>query len=100
MIKLQMYEVTFRVGQSNYKYSQYSKPCDYWRSHQYVKHLLAKDLDEVINVWPEILKKEFPVEDGTGGSHYYEDPVFGDLFKFVSIKLVKESILLNDKVTT
>ena len=83
----QLYDVTFQVGlKSRSKYSP-------WRSTPYRVKLIASGLDEVINKWPNILMANYPVEEGSGGSHYSTDPIYGDMLKFIAIELKEEKVL-------
>ena len=87
MKKLQLYEVKFQVGLSSA--DRYNK----WRYKPYNVMVIASDLDEVINEWTKKLLSAYPYEEGSGGSHYYTDPVYGDMFKFLSIELKEEEVL-------
>lgn len=95
MKTLQLYEIKFQVGLDNYKYSATSSPRD-WRHNDYSVKVMAQDLDEVVNTWPKILLQNYPFYEGTGGSHYSEDPEFGNIFKFLSISLREDRVVYNE----
>lgn len=64
---------------------------------EYTTIVCAKDLDSVINEWPKYLLEDYPHTEGSGGSHYATDPVYGDQIRFLSIKLLHENVLILQK---
>lgn len=81
-----VYEVEFIVGLST------AQAWRKWRRESYTTKILAKELDEVLNFWPNHLMENFPYEDGSGGSHYSTYPIYGDQIKFVSIKVLHDDV--------
>ena len=89
MVFTKVYSVTFNVFLKDPK-----KWGDrYGRSHTAI--ICAKDLNEVISKWPEVLLQYFPYEPGTGGSHYSEDPVYGSRLEFTDIHLVQSAAAIS-----
>lgn len=84
-----VFEVEFSIG---------LKAADTWQKFrkQPKQIIVAKDLDSVINDWSKYLLEIFPWDEGSGGSHYYKDPVFGDMLKFLSIKELHEEVLVKE----
>jgi hypothetical protein len=80
--RINVYFVQFKV---------FRKSSDSWKrniSKSHSTHIVARDLNEIITKWPEVLLAGFEWESGTGGSHYSTDPVYGDSLEFVEITKV------------
>lgn len=84
------------------KFEVFNSSCkETWRRNlgrTYEKHILAKDLNELLTEWPARCIFMFPWEDGSGGSHYSTDPIRGDRLEFKEIKIVEEDVLCSAEV--
>jgi len=77
---MKVYEIDFEIGLTTHVgKARFTKP-------YFGVLVLAADMNEVINGWPRELLKTYPFREGSGGSHYSEDPVYGDKLIFVKIE--------------
>lgn len=85
----QVYEVSFNVFLDD--------PNTKWKtSRRHNTRICASSLNEILTDWVPQLLKAFPYEDGTGGSHYSTDPVYGKRIEFVEIKKIVEAALVSE----
>lgn len=89
MEQYKVFEIEFMIG---LKTATWNK----WQNKS-KRLVLAKDLDSIVNDWPKYLLELVPWEEGHGSGHYSTDSIFGDMFKFTSIKELHENVLVYEK---